>query len=55
MCVWAEVDPDTPSTPRRFNVVPSGTAPPEMPGSYLGMVLLQGGTTVLHVYETVFT
>lgn len=51
ICIWAMVNPDTPLSPRHFNVFGTGHPLPEVPGNFLGTVLLHGGDLVMHVYE----
>lgn len=51
ICVWAYVLTDTPLRPVHFNVYPTGADMPDMPGNFLGTVLLRSGSLVFHVYE----
>jgi len=49
--LWARVDPNAPTEPRRFQMV--GTGPLELPAnaSYLGTYQLGGGSFVAHIFE----
>lgn len=51
VCLWAEVNPESPSRPRRFRMFGTGHPMPSEPGLYVGTAILSGGSLVLHVYE----
>lgn len=52
--LWYACDPGRPLTPRRFAMIGTGFPIPD-DGCYVGTVLLDGGTLVLHVFEQVET
>jgi len=52
VCMWALVNPDAPTVPRRFNCV--GTGHPidaDELGSFVGTCMLAGGGLVFHLFD----
>jgi hypothetical protein len=49
VCLWAEVDPDSPTLERRVLIAGTGHATP--PGEFIGTVLTNDGSLVWHVYD----
>lgn len=50
LCVWAVVNPEAPTMPRRFWVIGTGRTVPERIGIFLGTVQMAGGDLVWHVF-----
>ncbi len=50
-CIWARVDPDAPTHPRRFLVFGTGHEITGYPGRYVGTYQIDGGALIFHVYE----
>lgn len=50
VCLWAMVDPNSPSVVRRFVIVGTGHPVPGH-GRFIGTVLLHHGDLVFHVWE----
>ncbi len=53
ICMWVEMDPSALCFPRHFAVYSTGAVLPDMPGRFLGTVLLRGSTPVFHIYEQI--
>lgn len=59
ICLWAEVETTSPTENRVFQVLTTGAAIDDYNGqgsydpTFIGTVLLKGGTAVAHVYELV--
>ena len=50
MYLWAMADPEHPTEPRKFMVIPTGgEVPPD--GQYIGTIYLDSGRFVFHVFE----
>lgn len=50
-CIWAKVDPLAPHESRRIAIVGTGHGAPPDSSQYLGTVLLDAGTLVLHFFS----
>lgn len=50
-CLWAVVDPSAPPVLRRIVCYTTGQQLPSNPGIFLGTILLDGATFVLHAYD----
>lgn len=53
MTMWALVDPEAPTEPRRFRLGGTGGPLPDDPGQHVGTCQLNGGDLVFHVFEVV--
>lgn len=49
--VWALVDPKAPEITRVFRVIGTGHEYADVPGEFVGTVLLAGGGLVLHIFD----
>ncbi len=51
ICMWALVDPEAEKELRLFAVYGTGHKVPDNPGTFIGTVLMHGGSLVFHVFE----
>ena len=51
MCLWVMVDPGMPKETRKFRVYGTGNIMLDNPGTFIGTVLMNGGSLVFHVFE----
>jgi hypothetical protein len=51
VCLWAEVDPAAPKTPRAIAIHGTGHEKPDMEGAYIGTFMLLDGDQVFHAYD----
>jgi hypothetical protein len=54
ICLWAEVETTSPTENRTFQIFTTGSSLDlydDFELNYIGSVILQGGTSVAHVYE----